>query len=228
MGTLFETIETRAMTYIKNDMSLDQDLTQRLPLFYNRMKAYLLAGKAYFNKPPKMTYILSHYSAPEFEEIFYTPDQDEVAPVTIESGALGYDIYSAGLVQEDVYGVPEYIPLEVESYDKETGNIVINSNLAKGSNVVLDFYKSGEFEDELTDEQIEIFAYAVYVAWENRFINNVIERTAKIRDSGFSPISEASHMEANTERIKHANDTLQDMLRRYEQNDKYMEIIGIQ
>ena len=68
MGTSFETIETRAMMYIKNDISLDQDLSTRLPLFYNRMKAYLMTGKSYFNKPPQMTAVLSAYTEPNFEE----------------------------------------------------------------------------------------------------------------------------------------------------------------
>lgn len=227
MGTSFETIETRAMMYIKNDITLDQDLTTRLPLFYNRMKAYMMAGKSYFTKPPKMKAVLSKYEAPEFDEIHYTPVEDEESPVTIHTMVVGYEICSAGIVEEDVYGVPNYTELQVESYDAETGDLVINADLPKDSDVVIDFYKSGSFEAELSDEQIEILAYCVYVAWENRFINNVIERTAKIRDSGFTPISEASQMTANTERIKHANDTLQDWLRRYEQDEKFIEIVGI-
>lgn len=227
MGTTFETVETRAMMYIKNDITLDQDLTTRLPLFYNRMKTYMMAGKSYFNKPPTMRCVMSKYTEPEFEEIFYTPEEDQPSPVTIQSEALAYDICSAGIIEEDVYGVPQYTALAVESYDPETGDIVINADLPAGSNVVLDFYKSGSFEDDLTDEQIDILAYCIYVAWENRFINNVLERSSKIRDSGFSPISEASQMAANTERIKHANDTLQDWLRRYEQDRKYAEIVGV-
>ena len=63
--------------------------------------------------------------------------------------------------------------------------------------------------------------------WENRFENNVLERAAKIRDSGFTPISEASHMDANTNRNKQVYDILQDWLRRYEQNCKYIEVVGI-
>lgn len=226
MGTSFEKIETRAMMYIKNDISLDQDLSTRLPLFYNRMKAYLLAGKSYFNKPPKMISVLSDYTEPTFEEYIYTPEEDQDAPVTVQTEKLGQNLCSVGLVVEDEYGVPQYIPLNLESYDSETGDVVIASNLKEGSNVVIDFYTSGEFSTELTDEQIEILAYCTYVAWENRFINNVLERVAKIRDTGFTPISEASHMDANTARMKHANDTLQDWLRRYEQNTSYLDTVG--
>ena len=227
MGTSFEKIETRAMMYIKNDISLDYDLSNRLPLFYNRMKAYLLAGKAYFNKPPRMVRIMQAYTAPEFEEYFYTPEEAESAPVTINTAVINKNLCSVGIIEDDVYGVPQYNPLELSSYDAETGKVVINSDLKAGDNVVIDFYKSGEFDAELTDEQIEILAYCTYVAWESRFINNVIERVAKIRDTGFTPISEASQMDANTARIKHAQDTLQDWLRRYEQNEKYIDVIGI-
>ena len=227
MGTAFETIETRAMMYIKNDITLDQDLTTRLPLFYNRMKSYLLAGKSYFNKPPRMTRLLGKYTAPLFEELFYVPAEEARAPITITTELTGYDIHAVGIIENDKYGVPQYVQIE-STYNAETGEVVINQDIAQGTNVVIDLYKSGEFEADFTDEQIEILAYCVYVAWENRFINNVLERTAKIRDSGFSPISEASHMAANTERIKLANDTLQDMLRHYEQNEKYIEVVGIQ
>ena len=226
MGTSFETIETKAMMYIKNDISLDQDLSTRLPLFYNRMKAYLMTGKSYFNKPPKMTAVLSAYTEPNFEEYIYTPEEDQTAPASVSTGILGQNLCSVGIVEEDVYGVPQYTALELTSYDAETGIVVINADLKEGDNVVIDFYTSGEFSTELTDEQIDILAYCTYVAWENRFINNVLERVAKIRDTGFTPISEASHMDANTARIKHANDTMQDWLRRYEQNTSYLNVIG--
>lgn len=226
MGTSFETIETRAMMYIKNDISLDQDLSTRLPLFYNRMKSYLMAGKAYFNKPPQMVRVLQAYTPPEFSEYFYTPEDDESAPVTINTAVINQNLCSVGVIVEDAYGVPQYNPLELESYDAETGEVVINADLKAGDNVVIDFYTSGEFSTDLSDEQIEILAYCTYVAWESRFVNNAIERVAKIRDTGFTPISEASQMDANTARIKHAQDTLQDWLRRYEQNESYAGVIG--
>lgn len=227
MGTSFEKIETRAMMYIKNDISLDYDLANRLPLFYNRMKSYLLAGKAYFNKPPEMQKKLHSYTDSAFDEYFYTPETDQTAPVSIESEILGQNLCSVGIVEEDAYGVPQYIPLELTSYDAETGTVVVNSDIKANSNVVIDFYTSGEFTEELSDEQIEILAYCTYVAWESRFINNVIERVAKIRDTGFTPISEASQMDANTSRIKFAQDTLQDWLRRYEQNEKYVQVFDL-
>lgn len=227
MGTSFEKIETRAMMYIKNDITLDQDLITRRPVFYNRMKSYMMAGKAYFNKPPKMPTVLNNYSEPKFQEIFYTAETTMTAPATITTEETAYDICSVGTIRDDVYGVPQYTAIEVVSYDSETGQVTINADLEEGEEIVLDFYKSGEFNADLDDEQIEILAYCVYVAWENRFENNVLERAAKIRDSGFTPISEASHMDANTNRNKQVMDVLQDWLRRYEQNCKYIEVVGI-
>ena len=130
MGTSFETIETKAMMYIKNDISLDQDLSTRLPLFYNRMKAYLMTGKSYFNKPPKMTAVLSAYTEPNFEEYIYTavyqsitediyrdhsrevevntevveyiytPEEDQTAPASVSTGILGQNLCSVGIVEE--------------------------------------------------------------------------------------------------------------------------------
>lgn len=227
MGTSFEKIETRAMMYIKNDVTLDQDLVTRLPVFYNRMKSYMMAGKAYFNKPPKMPVILNDYSEPEFQEVFYTADTAITSPATIHTGETSFDICSAGTIREDIYGVPQYTPIEVLSYDPETGDLIINADVDEGEEIVLDLYKSGAFNTDLDDTQIEILAYCIYVAWENRFENNAIERAAKIRDSGFTPISEASQMDANTNRNKQVMDVLQDWLRKYEQNVKYLEVVGI-
>lgn len=34
MGTTWEQIETQAMTYIKNDLLLNEDMERRLPVFY--------------------------------------------------------------------------------------------------------------------------------------------------------------------------------------------------
>jgi hypothetical protein len=227
MGTSFEMIETKAMMYIKNDISLDQDLATRLPVFYNRMKAYLMAGKSYFNKPPKMQHILSSYTEPLFNEAIYVSDSAQEAPATLTTGVTGYEIVSAGIIENDVYGNPQYTELPVKSYDPLTGDVRVDAGVKAQEEVTLDFYKGGSFDADLDDEQIAILAYCVYVAWELRFENNAIERTAKIRDSGFTPISEASQMDANTNRNKQVMDILQDWLRRYEQNQKYLDVVGI-
>ena len=64
MGTSWESIETRAMTYIKNDLSLEWDMKNRLPVFYNRMRAYMMEAIPLFSRPPEMLLKLKDYAVP--------------------------------------------------------------------------------------------------------------------------------------------------------------------
>ena len=72
MGTTFEEIECRAMTYIKNDLSLEYDLNNRLPVFYRRMWNYMEAAKPLFNRPPMMKTRLSGYTEPNYSDMLFT------------------------------------------------------------------------------------------------------------------------------------------------------------
>lgn len=227
MGTTFEQLECQAMTYIKNDLSLDWDLKNRLPVFYRRMWNYMQAAIPLFNKPPVMMTRLRKMTEPEYSDVLFTvSDVSEDSTVTIETGITEMDLCSAGIVTEDEFGNPQYLPLTVDSYDAETGTVTISGAVAAGDEVDIDFYKSGSFDIELNATECDILAFCIYDVWEHRFDNNALERASKIRDANFTTISEASQTNAGTDRQKEVDSQLFDKLRMYEMNAAYLKTVA--
>lgn len=227
MGTTFEQIECAAMTYIKNDLSLDWDLKNRLPVFYRRMWNYMQAAIPLFNKPPVMLTRLHAYTEPQYSDVLMAVSEvSESGTVTIETGITEMDICSAGIVTEDEFGNPQYLPLTVDSYDAETGTVVISGTISVGDEVDIDFYKSGEFTAELNPTECAILAFCIYDVWEHRFDNNALERASKIRDANFTTISEASQTNAGTDRQREVDSQLFDKLRMYEQTAAYLKTVA--
>ena len=227
MGTTFEQIECAAMTYIKNDMSLDWDMKNRLPVFYRRMWNYMQAAIPLFNKPPVMLTRLRKYTAPEYSDVLFTVEtepQDDT--ITVDTGITEMDICSAGIITEDEVGDPVYLPLTVESYDPETGAVTISGSVSLGSEIDIDFYKSGSFNIDLNDTERDILAFCIYDVWEHRFDNNALERASKIRDANFTTISEASQTAAGTARQTAVDSQLFDKLRMYELNVVYLGTVA--
>lgn len=227
MGTTFEEIECLSMTYIKNDLSLDWDMKNRLPVFYRRMWNYMEHALPLFNKPPVMISRLRNYEAPAWSDILFTVEEEPTdGTVTIRNGFPGFDIVSAGIVTEDAVGDPVYVPLTVDSYDAETGAVVISGDIAIGDAIDIDFYKSGGLDITLNDTEKGILAFCIYDVWEHRFDNNALERASKIRDANFTTISEASQTNAGTSRQKEVDSQLFDKLRMYEMNATYMKTVA--
>lgn len=224
MSTAWEPIETQAMTYIKNDLSLDWDMKNRLAVFYNRMAAYMEWAIPLFNRPPEILLKLRDITAPDFEDVDYTPTEAREAPVTIETGLTGFDICSCGLVAKDQFGGVEYTPVSCV-YDSASGDVVVNMALTADDTLSINLYKSGAFAADLSRTEQTILAYGIYAAWEHRFDNNAIERTSKIRDSSFTTISEASQTNANTARQREVMQQFYGMLRHYERNRNYIETV---
>lgn len=227
MGTTFEQIECAAMTYIKNDLSLDWDLQNRLPVFYRRMWNYMQAAIPLFNKPPTMMTRLHRITAPEYSDVLFTVSELSAdTTVTVETEITEMDLCSAGIVTEDEFGNPQYLPLTVDSYDAETGTVIISGAVTIGDEIDIDFYKSGSFDTELNATECDILAFCIYDVWEHRFDNNALERASKIRDANFTTISEASQTNAGTERQKEVDSQLFDKLRMYEQTAAYMKTVA--
>ena len=227
MGTTFEAIECAAMTYIKNDLSLDWDLKNRLPVFYRRMWNYMQAAIPLFNKPPTMLLRLRGYEAPQYSDVLYTVDAEPIdGQITVQTEITDMDICSAGVVLDDEFGNPQYIPLTVENYNAETGEVLISGDMAVGDEIDIDFYKSGSFAVDLNETECDILAFCIYDVWEHRFDNNALERASKIRDANFTTISEASQTNAGTERQREVDSQLFDKLRMYELNCAYLKTVS--
>lgn len=220
--TTFEEVETLAMTYIKNDESLEYDMMYRLPVFYNRMRSYLKAAIPKFNRPPEMSIKLSHRVEAQYNNVMYTPDETIEKGTVIDTEISGFDIVSCGIVSIDKFGAPSYTMVKVDSYDPETGDLTLGEDIYGGTDLVFDFYKSGWFEDTLTDTEIGLLAMCIYNAYEHRFDNNVLERLLKIKDASFGTISEAAQTTANTGRLNQVDEELYDALRAFEQGQEYL------
>lgn len=224
MSTTWEQIETHAMTYIKNDMSLDYDMANRLPVYYNRMAGYMRAAMPKFNRPPGMLSKLKQYTAPLFADYSYTAAATTPAPATVQTGQTGYELCAAGIIGTDEYENPYYTPLTVTSYDSTTGAVTVAESITQNQNVVCDFYTSGYFTQDFNDTETDILAYCIYDVWEHRFDNDAIERTSKIRDSSFTTISEASQTDSGTRRQREVDSQLYAMMRAYERNLEYFKV----
>ena len=225
MGTFWEELEIRATTFIKNDLSLEWDKANRLPVFFNRMKAYMIEAIPKFNRPPEMLDKLAVYTEPQFESVSYTtvalaPGATEQ---TVETGVLGANYVSAGIIAEDSFGDVEYTPIPAY-YNAENGRVSIEGQYDAGLNVEIDLYTCGEFAATLNDTEKGILAFAIYNRYEHRFDNDVLERQAKIRDSAFTTISEASQTQAGTSRQREVDNQLYGMLRAYQDNVEYLRI----
>lgn len=226
MGTAFEEIECSAMTYIKNDLSLDWDLKNRLPVFYRRMWGYMEAAIPLFNKPTVMIYRLAQFTAPEYSDVLFTVEiEPQQGTVTVQTDITDMDLCSAGKITKDQLGNPQYVPLTVASYDAETGDVVIAGQIAIGDEIDIDFYKSGFFGEDLNPTEKNILAFCIYDVWEHRFDNNALERASKVRDANFTTISEASQTNAGSERQSLVDEQLFDKLRMYEQSTEYLKVV---
>lgn len=220
MGTTWEELELRATTYIKNDLSLDWDKANRLPVFFNRMRAYMVEAIPKFNRPPEMLQKLAAYTAPQFESVSYTTIAGENQ--TVETEVLGATVVSAGVIEEDDFGDVQYTALTGVEYDAETGLVTLTGTFEAGSQVEIDLYTSGTFNADLNETEKGILAFAIYNRYEHRFDNDVMERQAKIRDSAFTTISEASQTQAGTARQREVDSQLYAMLRAYQDNVEYL------
>ena len=171
MGTAWEELEIRATTYIKNDLSLDWDKSNRLPVFFNRMKAYMIEAIPKFNRPPEMLEKLAAYTEPEFESHTITAEETITDEWEINTGIAGADAVCAGIVTTDSFGDVEYTPIPCQ-YDPETGDALLTGNFTAGQKVEMDFYFSGSFEADLNDTEKGILAFAIYNRYEHRFDND--------------------------------------------------------
>ncbi len=225
MGTSWEELEIRATTFIKNDLSLDWDKANRLPVFFNRMKAYMIEAIPKFNRPPEMLDKLATYTEPQFDSVNYTTVElpEGQTEQDFDTEITGANFVSAGIVAEDQFGDVQYTPVTA-FYDAETSIVTIEGDIPAGTNIEVDIYTSGEFEATLNDTEKGILAFAIYNRYEHRFDNDVLERQAKIRNSAFTTISEASQTQAGTARQREVDSQLYGMMRAYQDNVEYLRL----
>lgn len=227
--TYWEEIELRATTYIKNDISLDRDKAERLPVFFNRMAAYMTEAIVVFDRPPEMLAKLGNYTAPRYDSMTYTLEETSTGDIDIVTEEMyNADVVSVAVLGTDEYGDPTYTPVDRFSY-YPTGYITVYGDYGQypaGTQFLMDFYWRGSFAADLNATEQGILAFAIYNRYEHRFDNDVLERTSKIRDSAFTTISEASQTQAGTARQREVDSQLYGMMRAYQDNCEYLRLLN--
>lgn len=217
MATAWADIVAAAMVQI-DDVRLQDQLSTSPAQFYRRMAAWIKQAMPLLNRPPQLlAYLQRDMVAPEYADAEWTSTAESMtAETTLNTGAIGYDLFSVVQVIEQDQGVVTYAPYAGAQYDPETGDVTFPVQSAEGISYVLDFYTDGTFQD-LTDTQIRLFALAVAVVWDERFTRNYLNLQPKIHDSSFSTVNEATYTEKVSKRLHDNRIMFNDELRAYEQ-----------
>lgn len=142
----------------------------------------------------------------------------------INTGITGYELCSAGVIEEDDLGTPVYVALDI-TYDNETGDMTLNQVVEAGRTVQIDFYTDGYFENDLTDDMKNILGLCVQYVWERRFNNDFLTRTPKIKDDSFDTGNESNWIAKGTERLRVIYGQLNSALVSFEQGLAAMQTL---
>lgn len=228
MGTSWASVITDDALLIINDLRLNNELAENPALFFRKMSFYMKNAVPRFNRPPEIKSQLA-YTEPTYDSATYTVEEEQTENYTIETEMTGFDLMSAGIMTEDVYGNPVYTPTEAE-YDAETGAITLPATaeepIAAGTVFTFDFYTDGSFDNDLTDAQRRILALCIQYAWETAFVNDWLTRFPRAKDRSSDAGNVSSQTRANTERINAVRRALDDEMTGYAQTCAYLQAVS--
>lgn len=218
MATGWSDILTAAMVII-DDIRWRDDLATDPALFYRAKSDYVRSALAKMNRPPELyAYLLSGKSEPQFAATEWTSDEQSMEQETeIDTGFIGYDLCSVAAYSADGTKLTAYTDCE---YDPETGFLAFGVQPSAGITYSIDLYTDGEFPT-LTPAQMDIFALAVAIVWDQRMDRNWLNLQAKIHDSSFTPPSEGTYAEKINQRLMRNIQLFCDALTKYEQDCAY-------
>lgn len=225
MATAWSTLITEYAAVEISDVRLDELLETNPALYFRKMAGYVLNAIPRFNRPPEIRTWLT-YTAPIFDDLYYTSDTTQVLPVTVDTGKTDFDLCSVGLIGTDALGNPYYTPVTA-SYDSDTGEVVIQSDLQAGQEVQFDFYTDGSFTNTLTVDMLRILSLCMQYVWESRFTNDFLIQFPKIKDKSYGVEAEANTSRAGTERLRMLKEQLNAEMLRYEQTLAYIQTMPI-
>lgn len=221
MATKITDIITEAMLYI-DDVRLQEQLNVNPALFCRRMSAYVTSAMPLMSNPPELfCHISREYVPATYTSFEWTSTEASTTEeTTVASGAVGYELCSVVVRSEN----GEYVTAYSDAvYDAETGNITFPIQSMAGVTYEVDFYTDGEMQD-LTLSMLRLYGLAVAVVWYQRLNNNWLNITPKIRDSSFSTINESNYIDKMDGRVKSVMLEFRDELRKYEQNNAYVNL----
>lgn len=204
-----------AMVFI-DDLRLQEQLETSPALFYRRMSLFVTNAMPMLSRPPEfLTYLLNGMEAPSYDDFEWISTEESTTQETVvETGKTGFELCSCIILQVLDDGRITSTPYAVD-YDAETGNVTFPPQTAAGINYELDFYTDGTFQD-LSQSQIRLFALAIAVLWDERFVSTWISRTPKINDSSFTTVNEANWTEKQSQSHRRMAQDFYEALKAYE------------
>ena len=218
MATGWSDIITSAMVII-DDIRWRDDLATDAAMFYRAKSDYVRSALAKMNRPPELyAHLLSGKSEPSYGATEWTSDEQSMTEETeFDTGFVGYDLCSVAVYNADKTKLTAYTDFD---YDQETGIITFNLQPSAGITYSIDFYTDGEFPT-LTPAQMDLFALAVAIVWDQRMDRNWLNLQAKIHDSSFTTPSEGTYAEKINQRLMRNIQLFRDALSKYEQDCAY-------
>lgn len=226
MATTWAEIDAAAMIPI-DDLRLQEQLAISPALYYRRMSLFVTSAMPLLSRPPELLqYLVNGMVAPEYADYEWVSTEESTTdPYTvINTGLLGFGICSCVINQIMDDGRVLQTPYSV-TYDAEIGTVTFPQQASAGINYELDFYTDGTFND-LSDAQIRLFAQAISVVWDERFVNGWLERQPKINDSSFTTVNEANWTEKTSQAHLRKLQAFNEELKHYEQLCAYTTRVG--
>ena len=221
MPTTFSDILTGAVMNNIDDVRWQEQLAENPALFFRSKSQVLINSIPRFNKPPEIQNYLT-YTAPAYDDYFFTIDEDPIMPYTVQTGKTGYELASAIIVIRESNSVKTH-PVDIV-YDSETGDVTFNCLMQQGQEVEIDFYTDGEFTNELTLVQQRILGMCVAYDWYRQFASTYLGITPKVIDPKFKINgTESGKIRADTERMRYLEEQLNGELDNYERACAYMK-----
>ncbi len=236
MTTMLEIITKYCAVYV-DDIRLQELSTANQALYARRMSNYFIPAISLFTIPTEMIEFLNGTAEnpklvlPKVASVSYTTEKDETANFTIELGEeyIGYELFNASIKTFDKFGNAYVTPIEIATYDAETGIITIEvmtgETVKSGTIFEFDFYSDGYFVNTLTAQMQNILGICFQIVWQDRFNSDWLSNVSKVEDKSFSEQNRANKMRADTERLDSLRRKLAGEMRRFEQNAYYNQTI---
>lgn len=227
MGTTWSEIICNYAMPLIDDVRLTDQMDENPALFLRRMCLYMDLAVPMLSRPPELDAILKTGQVkPNYDDYIWisTPESTEQQTV-VDTGKIGYELFSASLRTADESGVITAKPVLDVEYDPETGEVTMPVQESKGLEYSLDFYTDGTFEPDLTEAVKRLLGMAIAVVWDERFSRNWLSLTMKVKDSSFDTVNESNYMREVQARLVTNRKLLNDELRKYEQDLAYTNTV---
>ena len=200
-----------------DDLRLQEQLEISPALFYRRMSLFITTAMPMLSRPPELLhYLVNGMEAPKYDDFEWISTEESTTQETVvDTGKTGFELCSCIILEVLDDGRITSTPYAV-NYDAETGYVTFPQQTAAGVNYELDFYTDGTFKD-LSHPQIHLFALAIAVVWDERFVENWLNRQPKINDSSFTTVNEANWTEKQSQAHRRLSQDFYEELKQYEQ-----------